>query len=65
MPERPRPVNIAADISRLTIKDFKWAQRAGGAGWNQHVGPELRRHANRKLRQQFREAAREFPIEAN
>jgi len=37
-------------MNKLTTKHLKWAQRAGGAGWNKHVGPWLRRKANKRLR---------------
>lgn len=29
---------------------MKWAQGAGSAGWNKHVGKWLRRKANKRLR---------------
>jgi len=34
----------------ISIKLLKWAQQAGGSGWNKHVGPWLRRKANKRLR---------------
>ncbi len=37
-------------MSNFSIKLLKWAQKAGGAGWNKHVGSWLRRKANKKLR---------------
>lgn len=37
-------------MNKLSIKFYKWAQRAGGAGWNKHVGPWLRRKSNKRLR---------------
>ena len=42
-------------MNKLPIKYFKWAQRAGGAGWNKHVGPWLRRKANKRLRRLLNE----------
>ncbi len=36
--------------NNLSIKYLKWAQRAGGAGWNKHVSHWLRRKANKRLR---------------
>lgn len=37
-------------MSNLSTKLLKWAQQAGGGGWNKHVGPWLRRKSNKKLR---------------
>lgn len=41
-------------MNSLSIKLLKWAQQAGGAGWNKHVSPWLRRKANKKLRNYFK-----------
>jgi hypothetical protein len=41
-------------MRKLSIKHFRWAQRAGGAGWNKHVGRWLRRKANKRLRRLFK-----------
>jgi len=37
-------------MGKLAVKYLKWAQQAGGAGWNKHVGKWLRRKANKRLR---------------
>lgn len=37
-------------MNKLSIKYLKWAQQAGGAGWNKHVNSWLRRKANKRLR---------------
>lgn len=41
-------------MSNLSIKLLKWAQQAGGAGWNKHVSPWLRRKANKRMRNYFK-----------
>ena len=40
-------------MEKLTAKYLRWGQRAGGAGWNRHVGKWLRRKANKRLRSFF------------
>jgi hypothetical protein len=40
-------------MNNFSNKLLKWAQRAGGAGWNKHVSPWLRRKANKRLRSYF------------
>jgi len=40
-------------MEKLTAKYLRWGQRAGGAGWNRHVGKWLRRKANKRLRHFF------------
>ncbi|MBU0570332.1 hypothetical protein KKB40_06195 [Patescibacteria group bacterium] len=40
-------------MKKLTTKYLRWAQGAGGAGWNKHVGKWLRRKANKRLRRLF------------
>lgn len=41
-------------MNKLSIKYLKWAQKAGGAGWNKHVNSWLRRKANKRLRRLMR-----------
>lgn len=42
-------------MNTLSIKYLQWAQQAGGAGWNKHVSPWLRRKANKRLRRLLKE----------
>ncbi len=41
-------------MNKIPIKYLKFAQRAGGAGWNKHVSPWLRRKTNKRLRRIFK-----------
>lgn len=40
--------------NRVTGKEKKRAQRAGGAGWNKHVNKFQKRAANKAMRRQQR-----------
>jgi len=41
-------------MDKLPAKYLKWAQIAGGAGWNKHVSPWLRRKSNKRIRRLFK-----------
>ncbi len=41
-------------MNNFSTKLLKWAQQAGGAGWNKHVSPWLRRKSNKRIRNYFK-----------